>query len=446
MATLAMFGGTRAVALGETDAIRVAWPVVTDAERAAVVGVLDSGSFTSVGTGHAIVCGLEQQWARFTGAAHCVAVSSGTAALELSLAAAGVEPGAEVLVPALSFMASAVAPVHRLVVPVFVDIDPVTYTIDPAAAAAAVTPRTQAIVAVHLHGLPCDMAVLRDLAGRQGLLLVEDAAQAHGARYLGRRAGALADVAAFSLNASKNLPTCGEGGLVTTDDPELAARLLRYRQFGEDLSGGGSRNYLSHVLAGNAKLGAVQAAFTRCQLDRLADYDAARDRVVRGLLARLAALPGLIVPHCPPDRTHAWHMLRLRFDPAAMGHPDLVPGALRALLHRALRAEGVPIHQYQPVPLPAQPAFASREGFGGYPWRLPGVPPPRYRAEDYPIAVAVIEDSLTLQRWHLNPAAEPLLHRCVDAFGKVWEHLDTLAEVARARTYRPAWQRYAEVP
>jgi perosamine synthetase len=441
---LALFGGTRAVMFRDGDAQRVAWPVVTDAERAAVAGVLDSGAFTSVGAGQAMVRDLEKEWARFTGTAHCVAVSSGTSALELSLAAARIEPGAEVLVPALSFVASAVAPVHRLLIPVFVDIDPVTYTIDPVAAAAAVTPRTRAILAVHLHGLPCDMAALRDLADRHGLLLVEDAAQAHGARYRDRRAGGLADIAAFSLNSAKNLPTCGEGGLVTTDDPDLAARLLRYRQFGEDLSAGGSRDYLSHVLAGNAKLSAVQAAFTRCQLDRLAGYEAARNTMVRELLTGLAPLPGLVLPHCPPDRTHAWHMLRLRFDPIALGHPDLVPGALRALLHRVLRAEGVPIHQYQPVPLPAQPAFAGRDGLGGYPWRLPGVPEPRYRAEDYPIALDVIEDSLTLQRWHLNPAAEPLLRRCVDAFEKVWENLDTIAALARARSYRPAWQRFGE--
>lgn len=445
MSGLAMFGGERTVRPEHATADLVGWPVVTDAERAAVVGVLDSGRFTSNNPGLGEVQLLEREWARYVGAGHSAAVANGTVAIELALAAAGVEPGAEVLVPALSFVATAVAPVHRFAVPVFVDIDPATFNLDPAAAQAAVTPRTQAILAVHLHGLPCDMTRLRELASARGLLLVEDAAQAHGAEYRGRRTGVLGDVAAFSLNVVKNLPTCGEGGLLTTDDEALHARLLRRRQFGEDLRGRAERDYTSHVLAGNGKLSAVQAAFTRCQLARLDGYRAARERNVRTLLDRLGKLPGLVAPVCPPDRTHAWHMLRFRFDPVAFGHPGLDPGALRSVLRRALRAEGVPVQQYQPLPLSGQPAFQTGTGFaGGYPWRLHGAGGPAYRPEDQPRTLEVIEDSLTLQRWHLNPAAGPVLQRCAEAFEKVWEHRDRLAAVARSMSYRPAWPPAAE--
>jgi dTDP-4-amino-4,6-dideoxygalactose transaminase len=325
-------------------------------------------------------------------------------------------------------------------VPVFVDIDPATFTIDPQAAQAAVTPRTEAILAVHLHGLPCAMDELRALASARHLLLIEDAAQAHAATYRGRSAGALADVATFSLNVAKNLPTCGEGGLITTDDAGLHERMLRYRQFGEDMAGRTERTYASTVLAGNGKLSAVHAAFTRCQLARLPAAHAARDHNVRSMLARLAALPGLRVPACPPDRTHAWHILRFRFDPVGMGYPDVRPGALRSVLRRALRAEGVPAEQYQQVPLPAQQAFADRDGFaGGYPWLLPGADRAPYQPQDQPRTLEVIEDSLTLQRWHLNPAAGPVLQRCAGAFEKVWDHLDELVSVARAMDYRPAW-------
>ncbi|MGW4926781.1 DegT/DnrJ/EryC1/StrS family aminotransferase [Streptomyces parvulus] len=433
---LAMFGGPRAVPKDRVTKDQVGWPVITDAERQAVVGVLDSGQFTSNNPGAGQVQLLEREWAALVGTAHCAAVSNGTTALELALTAAGVEPGTEILVPALSFIASAVAPVHRLVVPVFVDIDPVTYTMDPRAAAAAITPRTSAILAVHLHGLPCDMAELRELADRHGLLLIEDAAQAHAAEYRGRRTGALGDVAAFSLNVVKNLPTCGEGGLVTTDDPDLYARLLRHRQFGEDLEGRDKRDYISHELAGNAKLSAVQAAFTRCQLGRLEEYHQARDRNVRALLDRLGALPGLRVPHCPDDRTHAWHILRFRFCAEGMGIEGATPGAVRAAVERVMRAEGVPLQQYQPVPLPQQKALVSREGFGGYPWRLrPGDYGP---GEDHPNTLAVIEDSLTLQRWHLNPAAGPVLQDCAAAFEKVWAHLDQVAALARAMSPAPS--------
>jgi dTDP-4-amino-4,6-dideoxygalactose transaminase len=211
---------------------------------------------------------------------------------------------------------------------------------------------------------------------------------------------------------------------------------VRLRQFGERPTGTGPRRYISEELAGNAKLAAVQAAFARCQLDRFAERQAARTANVAALLARLSALPGLVVPSCPPDRTHAWHMLRLRFDPAAAGHPGVRPGALRSIVQRALRAEGVPVQPYQSVPLPGQPALRDHAGPGGFPWRLPGVSPRRYRPEDHPVTAAVLDDSVTLQRWHLNPAAGPVLRRCADAFEKVWYHLDRLAGVAASR--RPA--------
>ncbi|GAA3463926.1 DegT/DnrJ/EryC1/StrS family aminotransferase [Saccharothrix longispora] len=439
---LAMFGGGRVIERGSVPAEQVRWPVVTEAEHEAARRVFDSGVFTSNTTGGGEVASLEREWAEFVGAPHCAAVSNGTAAIELALAAAGVEPGAEILVPALTFIASAVAAVQRMLVPVFVDVDPVTYTMSPTEAERLVTPRTRAILAVHLHGLPADMTALRALADRHGLLLVEDAAQSHGATYRGRRTGTLGDVATFSLNVVKNLPTCGEGGLITTADAELHRKVVLHRQFGEDLTRR-ERDYVSRVLAGNAKLSAVQAAFARSQLARLAEYDEARQRNVGALLARLADLPGLVPPVVPEDRTHAWHILRFRFDPVAMGCADVDPGALRTVLQRALRAEGVPVQQYQQVPLPWQEAFRTGAGFGGYPWALRGEAPAEPRVEDFPVSTAVVEDSLTLQRWHLNPDSGPVLLRCAEAFHKVWDNLDTLVPIARAVEHRPPWTRYA---
>jgi perosamine synthetase len=441
MSKLAMLGGDRAVPAGVAGRDLVGWPVVTDAERDAVLRVLASGRFTSNSNGDGEVQLLEREWAAYVGVPHCAAVSNGTAAIALAVAALDLAPGDEILVPALTFIGSAIGAVQRLLVPVFVDIDPVTFTMDPAAAAAAVTPRTRAILAVHLHGLPCDMTALRELADRHGLYLIEDAAQAQGVRYRGRRTGALGDLAAFSLNVTKNLPTCGEGGLVTTARSDLHESVVLGRQFGEDLRPGQERDYISRILAGNEKLSAVQAAFTRCQLARLDEYVRARDHNVRALLDRLAALPGVRVPRCPPDREHAWHILRLRFDPAAAGLPDVAAGPLRAAVHRALRAEGVPVQPYQLVPLPGQRAFQTRDGFGGgYPWRLPGAREHGYRIEDHPVAMAVIEDSLTLQRWHLNPGSGPVLDRVAGAFEKVWRHLDVLGGMARCAPYAPPWQ------
>ncbi|HXM57054.1 MAG TPA: aminotransferase class V-fold PLP-dependent enzyme, partial [Candidatus Dormibacteraeota bacterium] len=222
MEKLAMLGGARAVPPGGVPR----WPVVTEADELAVHGVLASGRFTSASSGEREIKRLEREWADFVGVRHCVAVSTGTAALSLALAALGVQPGDEVIVPALGFIACAVAPLHLLAAPVFADIDPVTFNVDPAAVEAAITPRTRVIMAVHLHGLPADMDPILAIAARHGIDVIEDAAQAHGAAYRGRMVGSLGRVNAFSLNVSKNLPTCGEGGLVTTDDADVQGRVL----------------------------------------------------------------------------------------------------------------------------------------------------------------------------------------------------------------------------
>jgi perosamine synthetase len=437
MSGLAMLGGSRAV---PRDCRVPRWPVVTGLEEEALRQVMASGKFTSAASGEREVAALERDWAGVVGTRHCAAVSSGTAAISLALAALGLRPGDEVIVPALSFIASAVAPLHVLTVPVFVDVHPRTFNLDPAAIEQAITPRTRAVLVVHLHGLPADMDAILAIARRAGLRVIEDAAQAHGATYKGRQAGSIGVVNAFSLNVSKNLPTCGEGGLVTTDDAALHERVVMMRQFGEVIPDEGERTYISHLVGWNHKLGAIQAAFTRAQLSRFQEYRRLRDRNVRRLLERLAALPGLLPPEVPADREHAWHILRFRVDPAALGLDGVAAGPLRAALMRVLRAEGVPLSQYQLVPLPGQRVFQSGEGLGaGLPWTLPGARRPDYRIEAYPNAMAVVEDSFTLQKAHLGPAAGELLERCADAFEKVWEHMEVVARIARAAGYRPPW-------
>jgi perosamine synthetase len=419
---LAMFGGTPAVGKSQPG---TAWPVVTDDDRAAVLDAL-GGPLVSDRDGATPVSELEQHWAQYCGTRFCVGTSNGTTALSLCLAALGIGPGDEVIVPALSFIATGLAPVHQMAVPVFADVDPVTFNLDPAAVAAAITPRTAAIMPVHLHGQPADMDAIGGLARRHGLAVVEDAAQAHGASYHGRQAGSLGDLAAFSLQVTKNMPTCGEGGLITTDDENLATAARMSRQFGEVIEAGRERDYISYRLGWNAKLSSVQAAFTLSQLGRFAGYAARREANVTAFLSRLAALPGLVVPAAAPGTVHAWHILRFRFDPAAMGLPAADPARLRDALRRLLRAEGVPVSRYQLMTLPQQQVFTERTGFGhGYPWAAGSPPGPG----DFPVASAIIEDSLTLQRRHLNPDAGPTLQRYADAFEKVWGHLDVVARL-----------------
>jgi dTDP-4-amino-4,6-dideoxygalactose transaminase len=425
MSRLAVFGGTPAVPRDMRD---VRWPVVTDEDRAAVLRVLDSDMVVANEPGETAVLELERRWARRVEVAHCVGVSNGTEAISLALAALGIGPGDEVIVPALSFIATALGPLRQMAVPVFADIDPVTFNLDPADVARRITPRTAAIVVVHLHGLPADMDALGALADRHGLAIVEDAAQAHGASLRGRPVGGLGRVGAFSIQVTKNLPTCGEGGLVTTDDAELAGRIRQSRQFGEVVEPGRQRDYLCERFGWNAKLNPVQAAFTTSQLDRFDEYEKLRQANIVPFLERLAALPGLQVPVTPPDRTHAWHVLRFRIDLPAAGLDGARPDAVRDALLRLLRAEGVTAGQYQRIPLPEQQVFLDRDGFGhGYPWTVAGT---SGTDGDFPVTKKVIADSVVLQKRHLHPDSGPLLQRYADAFEKVWEHRDLVRSMA----------------
>ncbi|MFF4140787.1 DegT/DnrJ/EryC1/StrS family aminotransferase [Streptomyces sp. NPDC001698] len=429
MSKLAAFGGTAAVPRARRH---VQWPLIGDEDRKAVLDALDGPRLVSDTDGVNAVSQLEEYWARRFGHEKCVAVSNGTAALALALAALGIGPGDEVVVPAFSFIATGLAPVHQMAVPVFADIDPVTFNIDPDDVERRITPRTKAIIPVHLHGAPADMDRLTAIARKYDLAIIEDAAQAPGATHRGRPVGAIGDAGSFSLQVSKNIPTCGEGGLLVTQNAELAAKMRRGRQFGEDIEAGRDRDYISYSLGWNYKMNALQAAFTISQLDRFDAYERARQKNVTGFLARLAELPGLTVPTALPDTTHAWHILRFRFDPAAFGLDGVRPEALRSALRRLLRAEGVPVSQYQLMPLPDQKVFTDRVGFGsGYPWSVTGAPG-TYAGEGYPVTREVIADSLTIQKRHLHPGAGELLGLYADAFEKVWANRDMVATLAKA--------------
>lgn len=429
MSKLAAFGGAAAV---PKEHRQVSWPVIEDDDRKAVIEALDGARLVSDTDGPNPISALEENWAHRFGFEHCVAVSNGTAALSLALAALGVGPGDEVIVPALSFIATGLAPVHQMAVPVFADIDPVTFTIDPGDLERRITGRTAAIIPVHLHGAPADMDRISEIAGRHGIPVLEDAAQAPGATHRGRPVGGLGAVGAFSLQVTKNIPTCGEGGLLVTADAALARAVRRGRQFGEVIEAGRERDYVSRGLGWNHKMNALQAAFTNVQLARFDDYEQARQRNVTAFLARLARLPGLRVPTALPDTTHVWHILRFRFDPAAFGLDGTPPAVLRSVLRRLLRAEGVPMSQYQLMPLPDQRVFVDRIGFGsGYPWAVTDAPA-SVAGEGYPVTRAVIDDSLTIQKRHLNPGSGDLLARYADAFEKVWENRDTVAALAKA--------------
>lgn len=283
---------------------------------------------------------FELEFAAYCGTAHAVGVASGTAALTIMLKASGIGPGDEVVVPAHTFIATGLAVVHAGATPVCADVERATGLIDPAAVAAAVGPRTAAILVVHLYGQPCEMDTLRTLAESKGLTLLEDAAQAHGAAYGGRRAGALGRAGAFSFYPSKNLGALGDGGAICTNDGELAAAARKLRDLG--------RSGPAHDLAGyNERLDGLQAAWLRVKLRRLDGWNEAR----RALARRYRRQLGAAVEHLSERRNAEcnYHLYPIRV-------------ADRDAVARVLARRGIATAIHYPLALPDQPALSLPRG------------------------------------------------------------------------------------
>jgi dTDP-4-amino-4,6-dideoxygalactose transaminase len=300
---------------------------------AAVERVLDGSQFVLGGEGRA----LEAELAALAGVRHGVGVGSGTDALRLALTAVGVKPGDEVLTPALSFVASASTIVMTGATPVFVDIEPATYGLDPDLLERALTPRTRAIVAVHLYGHPAPIDRIADFARGHGLALIEDAAQAIGASWDGRPVGGWGDAACLSFYPTKNLGACGDAGLLLTDREDVAQHLRRLRHHGD------SGRYQHVELGYCSRLDEVQAAMLRVKLGRLETWTAARRRLAARYRQALAGLP-LALPGEDPRARHIYHQFVVR-------HPR------RDALARALADLGVGTMVHYPRAVPDQPLF-----------------------------------------------------------------------------------------
>ncbi len=282
---------------------------------------------------------FEAEFASYCGVRHCIGVSNGLDALELILKGYGIGPGDEVIVPAHTFIATWLAVSRAGAVPVPVEPDESTYTIAVNRIEAAMTARTRAIMPVHLYGQPADMDRIRAIAEPRGVKIVEDAAQAHGARYRGRRAGGLSDAAGFSFYPGKNLGALGDGGAVLTNDDTLAAAVKRLRNYGSPVK------YQHEVKGHNARLDELQAAFLRVKLDHLEEWNTRRAMVAERYCATLANLPQLTLPQVAPYAEPAWHLFVVR-------HP------LRDNLQRHLRAADIETLIHYPVPPHLSRAYA----------------------------------------------------------------------------------------
>ena len=301
---------------------------------AAIARVLDSCQFV-LGPE---VAGFEQDFAAYSGTSECIALNSGTSALHLALLAAGVGPGHEVITVPFTFVASVAAVVYAGAKPVLVDIDPRSFTMDPAAVEAAITPRTKAILPVHLYGQPADMDPIMEVARRHNLVVIEDAAQAHGAKYKGRPVGGIGDMACFSFYPGKNLGAYGEGGAVTTSNADYARTVRMLRDWGQD------RKY-HHVLRGfNYRMEAFQGAILRVKLRHLDAWTEAR-RAIVSKYNQFLADSGMELPTQMPWARHVYHVYTVRTKE-------------REVVQAALEKEGIQIGIHYPVPVHLQPAYA----------------------------------------------------------------------------------------
>jgi len=334
------------------------WPNLGPDDASAVAAALESGKLTQL-TGP-LVGDFEREFAKYHGAPHCVATSSGTTAIHTALIALGIGEGDEVIVPAHTFIASATPVLHQRAIPVFADVDEHTFCIDPESVRERITNKTKAIVAVHLNGHPADLDALIEIAKPRGIAVIEDAAQAHGAKYKGRIVGTIGDAGCFSFWEDKIITTGGEGGAIIAGDDGLVERMQRIRHHGEGpTEAKGERAYYHLDLGYNYRMTSIQAATGLVQLRKLDQYLIARRRNAAYLSERLGELPHVEPPFVAEYAVHSYYKYICRLRPES--------GIEIARFVAAVAAEGLPISRRYPTPLPQQPVFRNL-GLAGLPY------------------------------------------------------------------------------
>jgi dTDP-4-amino-4,6-dideoxygalactose transaminase len=327
---------------------------------------------------------FEQRFAKAHGADEGIAVNSGTSALHLALLAAGIGPGDEVIAPSMTFTATAAAISYTGARPVFVDIDEISFTLDPAQIEAKITPRTKAIVPVHLYGQSADMRPIMDVADRYGLIVIEDAAQAHLAQYEGRPVGSIGHIGCFSFYPGKNLGAYGEGGLATTSVPELAHKMRLLRDWGQ------SRKYHHEFLAYNYRMDAIQGAILGVKLGHLDDWTEAR-RVHARRYRELLEGSGIRVAAEVPGRRHVYHIF-------SIFHPE------RDRLRDTLGQAGIQTGIHYPIPVHLQGAYRDLG----------------HKPGDFPVTERVANEQLSLPMFaELTDEEIALVAQEVNAFAAV---------------------------
>lgn len=346
VAKLAIKGGKPVISGG----LKIKWPLFDDKEKRALTEVLETGKWCSLGGDPqwSKVAQFEREFAKWNKAKYAIATTSGTSALVLALKASGIEAGDEVIVPAVTFIASATSVILANAIPIFVDIDPETYQISPAAIESAITNRTKAIIPVHYGGYPADMDKIREIAKRYNLLIIEDAAEAHGSEWKEEKVGSIGNAGCFSFQMGKPL-TCGEGGAVLTDDEVLRDKCYSYGDLGRKIGGG---RYVHYIPAGNHRMSEFLGALLLVQLTRLKEQTEIRYKNGEYFAKKLEEIEGIrSLKRDPRVTKRGYYFYFLRYDSSKWR------GIHRDKFIKALKAEGVPCGTAHNQPLYKNPLF-----------------------------------------------------------------------------------------
>lgn len=421
--SLALFGGPKAI-----GAPFKRYNSMGKEEVEAARGVVESGVLSQfVGGwepdfyGGAKVQEFERQCEAFFGVKHAVTVNSWTSGLVAAVGAIGIEPGDEVIVSPWTMCASATAILHWNAIPVFADIEPDTFCLDPASVEANITPHTRAIMAVDIFGHAADMDALMEVAGRHGLKVITDTAQAPGAMYKGQCTGTQAHVGGYSLNYHKHIHT-GEGGILVTNDDEIAKRLQLIRNHAEAVVGPMGMTDLRNMIGHNFRLGEIECAIGIEQLKKLGGFVASRQRAAERLTAGLSKLPGLRTPIVKPDCTHVYYVYPLVLDLELLGVP-------RARIVEALEAEGVAGLAAGYANVHLLPMYQQKMAYGsrGFPWTSDICRRDvSYEKGICPVAETLHDSTFLGYEMCMHDLADKEVDLLVAAFQKVWSQLASL--------------------
>ena len=422
MARLALNGGEKVNPQGHAK-----YPQLTQQDKDAVLRAMDEGVFWGIYGPE--ITGLEEEWRDYIGSKYCLSCNSGTAALHMAVAAAGVKPGDQVITASLTFVASALCALEQNAIPVFVDVDPRTFCLDASKLEAKINEKTRAIIPVDLHGMACDMDEINAVAKKYNIPVIADSCQSHGAVYKEKKVGTLADISVFSLNGLKNVE-CGDGGLLNTDSLEYYDKANQVRVFGERIQRGVPRDYDSEEIGWMYRLLEIPAAYARSKLTRLDADNAVRVCNANYLTEGLKSIPGLATPYIPEDRTSVYHYYRIRLNPGQLGLA-ISPNEFRARVQKALIAEGVAAGRWQTRPVQKQKLFLNKTGYGyGCPWTCPYGSKQRvnYSEEDYFVTDQILKDSIVFYDPLYPPNGTDLMDRYIAAFKKIWNNMDELLD------------------